>query len=571
MDWLVYPAYGLLPEDHSAVADLIMFETAGYGQPRRRTTAFGWPAPPCGEAGGEHASPTAYNHPGIAPGHDLGRGAWLPGFAVSASIPPMRLSIEGQKVRWVRMCLAFSLCLAECSGLSGQTASLPDLPRLSSDSMLPTVRAAVQKAYDAVVAHPQDASANGQLGMTLHAHNAAEAEVCYRRAHLLEPASFRWAYYLGLIEAVQGKYDEAAATLQLAVCLDPDYLPAELNLGDCLLASGKWEVATELYEAILLKHPDSAYGYYGLGRVQAVRKNLSGAVESFRKACALFPNFGPAHYGLAQTYKRLGNREESLKELTLYDRNETSVPNMSDLLVDEIRALNVNPLEQMRLGMELAQEGRLEEAVAAHEKAVEITPELVGAHVNLISLYGRLGQFANGEKHFQAAVQLDPKHPGSYFNHGLLLASQGKFLEAEEAFRKTLEINPRFPDAHTNLGTMLEAQDKLSEAMGEYRKVLANSPNDSRALFNLGRILVNQENYQEGIQYLLKSITTDDEESKPSYLYALGATYARAGDRKNGLHYLRLAREKAAARGQLKLVESIDEDLQILEAEGTPQ
>jgi hypothetical protein len=39
----------------------------------------------------------------------------------------------------------------------------------------------------------------------------------------------------------------------------------------------------------------------------------------------------------------------------------------------------------------------------------------------------------------------------------------------------------------------------------------------------------------------------------------------------NGFHYLRLAREQAAAWGQTKLVESIDDDLRILETEGMPQ
>src|SRR2546422_6471631 len=42
--------------------------------------------------------------------------------------------------------------------------ALPELPHLTLDKSLPTVRAAVKKAYDAVLAHPRDASANGKLG-----------------------------------------------------------------------------------------------------------------------------------------------------------------------------------------------------------------------------------------------------------------------------------------------------------------------------------------------------------------------------------------------------------------------
>src|SRR5207248_3220167 len=100
-------------------------------------------------------------------------------------------------VMWVALWLAVS-------GGSGLLAAppdspaLPELPRLTLDKSLPEVRAAVKEAYDAVLGHPRDPSANGKLGMVLHAHSfPTDAEVCYRRAHLLDPASFRWIYYLG--------------------------------------------------------------------------------------------------------------------------------------------------------------------------------------------------------------------------------------------------------------------------------------------------------------------------------------------------------------------------------------
>ncbi len=72
-----------------------------------------------------------------------------------------------------------------------QTAALPDLPHPDLQNLIPTARAEIQKAYDSVLAHPQDASANGKLGMLLHAYSLlAGGEVCYQRAHFLDPASF---------------------------------------------------------------------------------------------------------------------------------------------------------------------------------------------------------------------------------------------------------------------------------------------------------------------------------------------------------------------------------------------
>ena len=89
--------------------------------------------------------------------------------------------------------------------------------------------------------------------------------------------------------------------------------------------------------------------------------------------------------------------------------------------------------------------------------------------------------------------------------------------------------------------------------------------------FGLGRILVNQEDYKQGIEHLQKSISAAPEGSQPTYLYALGAAYARSGDTVNARHYLELAREKAVALGQTQLVESIDADLRTLEGPGSEQ
>ena len=452
---------------------------------------------------------------------------------------------------------------------------VPDLlklPQLSVESLAPPARTAVQQAFDAAAAHPRDAGASGRLGMVLYAHSLfKEAEICFQRARHLDPASVRWAYYLGLSRAALESYEEAVAALTEAVPIDPGYLPVQLALGELLLATARWEEAARIYEATAHKHPASAEAHYGLGRARAARGELVGAAGSFQKACELFPNFSPAHYALAQVYRRLGKTEESLEHLAVFDSNKSSRPPAEDRLLDEITALRTDPLDHLRRGLQLAQEGKPSEAEAALLRALEIDPNLVPAHVNLISIYGRLGKFREAEKHYKLAANLDARNAKCYAGYSLVLAAQGRFAEAEEAVRKALEIDPAYPDARANLGQFLEAQSRPAEALAEYRKTLEANPGDARMHFGIGRILVNQERYDEGIQHLLKSLETRDENSKPSYLYAVGAAYARAGRREEGFRYLRQAREQAAARGQSGLVKSIDEDLRFLEGEGSPR
>lgn len=475
-------------------------------------------------------------------------------------------------MRLEALCLAMYFALAGGTwsrppGTTAQAPSLPELPLLALDGLTPTVRTAIQEAYKAVQADPLDAAANGKLGMVLHAHNLlADAEVCYQRAHVLDRKSFRWNYYLGLVQIAQAKCDEAVGTLRE----HSDYLPAQLGLGECLVGSARWEEAGKLYEEILRKHPDSPEAHYGLGRVRAANKDLSGAVESFQKACQLFPRFAAAHHALARAYQRLGKTGEAQSELTLSKSSEGAFPETEDELLAEVQAMYRDFDSFLKLGAELASKGDLEQARAAYERALEINPQLPEAHIRLIHLCGQLGQPAKAEEHYRAALRLDPKNPEAYFYYGALVMGQGMSREAEEAFRKVLEIKQNHAEAHNNLGYLLEGRRELSEAITEFGKALEMNPNFPQAHFNLGRILVKQEDYEEGIPHLLKALTTQNEETKTSYLQAIGIAYASLGDLEDALRYLHLARDKATVQNQTKLVESIDDDLQLLEGNARP-
>jgi len=466
--------------------------------------------------------------------------------------------------------LPFVAFVSSSSGAQGAPA-VPELPGLILNNFSPGIREQIEEAYSYASSHATDATASGRLGMVLQTYGLLqEATVCYRRAVQLEPNAFPWVYYLAAAEGDQGHCDGAMSMLRLALRIDPDYVPAKLRLASCLFASADWDASGKLYAEIVEQHPDNADAYYGLGRVRAARRDLPGASDAYRRATELFPDFGAAHYALALTYRMLGKTDQVEEQLRLFEKNKTGVPPLGDPLLAELHALNRSATNQVQFGTELERQGKLEEAAAAHEKALEIDPELVQAHINLIKLYGQLGQFEKAEEHYRAAVRITPGSAESYYNYGVLLLSAEKYQQAEDAFRKTIEINPFYSGAHNNLGFLLEHRSDLSEAEAEYRKAIANKPSDRQAHFNLGRILVNQKKFQEGIQELEKTIEPEDENT-PRYLYALGAAFARSGDLQNARRYIRQARDAAAARGQSALLASIERDLHTLEASGTPQ
>jgi len=444
--------------------------------------------------------------------------------------------------------------------------SIPALPPLDTRSFLPSVAEQLQQALAKAQRQPNDAESNGQLGMLLDAYEQYDAAViCYQRAHVLDPGSFRWLYYLAAVKSARGQHDEALVMLRGVLQLRPDYVPAQLRLADTLLALGKLKESTHEFEILGNVHPGSAEAQYGRGRVAAARGDLASAAEAFTKACELFPPYGAAHYALAMAYRKLGRDDESRQHFALYEQNKTTVPPLDDPLRREVTALNLGSVAHIRRGADLERVGRLDEAIAEQQEALRVDPGAVQAHINLVALYGRLGRFDEAARHYQAAFAIDSNQADLHYNYGVLLLKQGKASDAEKAFLESVRINPHYADAHNNLGIIYEQQGLLTDAFEHFSAAVAARPDDRAAHFHLGRILANQQKFDDAIQHFLKTLAPEDENTARN-LYALGATYARAGDTANALTYMRRARAQAQARNQDQLLTSIDRDLRTLEA-----
>lgn len=462
------------------------------------------------------------------------------------------------------------LFLVVCVGGEALPTTLPPLPRLNLGNTFQTVRAQIDQAFAAAQAHPGDATANGRLGMLLDAYQQyGAAAVCYRRAHLLDSASYRWIYNLGFAEMKLGEYNQAAAAFRTALKLRPGELPPRMYLAESLLAGGAAKESGPIFRAIIAKYPGSAEAWYGLGRVESAEGNTQAAVAAFQKACQLFPEYGASHYALALAYRKLGEAQKAAPHFAAYKKNVTTVPPLVDPERQAVEQLNQGPLARMRRGRELAQSGNLEGAIAEYLAAIKIDPKLVQAHINLIQLYARTGNTAAAEQEYETAVQLDPNHADCYYDYGVLMFELQQDAKAEAAFRRAIEINPYYPEAHNNLGFLLAREGKLSEAMAEFRSAVAERPDYRLARFHIGQILVGEGKYPQAIQEFSKILAPDDA-STPAYLYALGATYARAGDMVHAAQWMRKAHEEAAARGQTQLAASIDHDLKSIQQSSNP-
>ncbi len=443
--------------------------------------------------------------------------------------------------------------------------TLPELPPVVFDNFGPGIREQVHKAYADAQAKPRDAEAAGHLGMILHTYEQYEfAAVCYERARLLAPHEFRWIYYLGIVQAARGNHREAVAAFKEALQRQVDYLPAQLRLADSLFALGNLGESQQFYEAVAKRNAAIAQAQYGLGRIKTARGEPAAGVEHYRKALESFQEYGAAHYALGLALRDLGQTDKAKEHLALSQKYKYQRPPLPDPLLAAIAELNKAGTEVLKRAVMLESAGQIAESIAEHERALELNPNLVQAYINLISLYGRKGEVEKAAQAYRAVIALNPNLADSHYNYGVLLAEQGRYSEAAQAFHRSLQINPFHPEAHHNYAVMIEREGRLEEAAEHYRKALENKPGHRLAHFHLGRILVNQGRLAEAIEHFQQTLMPEDENT-PRFLYALGATYARAGDKQQSIHYLREALKRAAALGQTQLVRSIEKDLRTLE------
>ncbi len=208
--------------------------------------------------------------------------------------------------------------------------------------------------------------------------------------------------------------------------------------------------------------------------------------------------------------------------------------------------LRHNPLSfraHTGLGLVYRTAGRLDEAIAEYQTALQIKPDYPEARINLGSAYFQKGMFAEAAAAYTAALKLGQHRNEIYINLGNSYAAWGKPAEAIEIYRESLKLNPVQSEAHFRLGIVYHQQNLFTEAEAEYQKALALRPDYPAALNNLGCLYVEKKiDPGKGMLLIRRALTR--EPNNASFLDSLGWAYYLAGNRVEAKRYL----EQAASR-----------------------
>ena len=148
------------------------------------------------------------------------------------------------------------------------------------------------------------------------------------------------------------------------------------------------------------------------------------------------------------------------------------------------------------LGVAIAEQGRMEEAIAPMQKVIQLEPKDAEAHRNLAMALKELGKTPSAEQHFRKCIALNYQDAIAYSALGRMMNEQKNYSEAEKLCRKAITIKYDLPEAHDQLGVSLLWQKKISEAESCFRSAILLDPTMADAHNNLGITLNELRQYE---------------------------------------------------------------------------
>ncbi|MCJ2544647.1 tetratricopeptide repeat protein, partial [Thermostichus vulcanus] len=169
------------------------------------------------------------------------------------------------------------------------------------------------------------------LGLALvQAGHLAQASQEFSQVILADSQQGRAYYGLGLVLAAQEQYTEAVKNYRRALELDPTLHEATAAIGLAYLGHKQRDVsgrkfvrpqqvleAMQQFEQALKQDPDLPEAHFGMGEVLRIKGDLNSAEVSYQQAIRGNGSYGLAHYRLGSVFARKGKLEQAIEQFRL--------------------------------------------------------------------------------------------------------------------------------------------------------------------------------------------------------------------------------------------------------------
>lgn len=345
-----------------------------------------------------------------------------------------------------------------------------------------------------------------------HLGRFEEAKKYFNQGLAKDPRNSACLFNLGYIENKQGNYQGAEKLLNQALEANPNYDDALYELAGVKMTAKKYEEAVSLLRRYTKVATKQSQAYYKLATAERALHQTAAAERDMKifETLAKDPSSGPypfQHlfdylsqrislpaesraeieleelereverrpnqprnlYLLAESYLKLGRREEGLK----------AVQQLDQLSGGDFRTL-------LGAGVLLARHKLYPQAIEHFEKALAVDPGSDDAKYNLAEAYYQLRDYARA---LEIIRQVSP--PGQNDDSTLVLlgdieAHLGRTSEAARVFEKAIEKDPDNDRYYLSFALNELRADNTREAGEVLRRGLGHTPDSGRILWGLG-------------------------------------------------------------------------------------
>ncbi len=256
------------------------------------------------------------------------------------------------------------------------------------------------------------------------------------------------------------------------------------------------------------------------GQKEQVAENFFKAIELYRSALEIAPDYRDPIIGLSESYFALEEYEETLdwlKKAQKYDRKN-------------LRLLNLE-------GRTLVAMGKLEEAYQRFSEVLSVEPHNVSANFGLAELNIVQGKTDYAASRYHDTLRYSPGNKQALLSLMLVHDARGEQRKAEEYIREALNRYSHDPQVHYYAAKHYFQFNLLEEAELQANIAVSLREDYIDALLLLSNIYLERENYRKVIPLLTEVIGKNRENRENNILwYLLGLANAETGNREQSVN-----------------------------------
>jgi superkiller protein 3 len=150
--------------------------------------------------------------------------------------------------------------------------------------------------------------------------------------------------------------------------------------------------------------------------------------------------------------------------------------------------------------------GKIDQAIAEAEKALEIDPEFAQAYNKLGDFYMKKGWIQKAADSFKKSIEFNPENENSHFDLGCAQAHLGDYSSALETLKKALQLNPQHTEVYAHIGLIYLKSGQVEDAVNFLDRAAKNNSDNLMANYHLAIALKLSGRDSESVNYFNKVI-----------------------------------------------------------------